>query len=112
MMRNLSENAGLSMPYTNHCVRATSIVHMREAGIQDRQIASVTGHKYIQSLVAYDRLSTKDCSAFAAAIDKSLSDRVFPCKLIQLCMQKEKKYSCCFWICSKCCWWPFFKRDI
>ena len=70
MMRNLSENAGLSMPYTNHCVRATSIVHMREAGIQDRQIASVTGHKNIQSLVAYDRLSTKDCSAFAAAIDK------------------------------------------
>ena len=70
MMRNLSENAGLSMPYTNHCVRATSIVHMREAGIQDRQIASVTGRKNIQSLVAYDRLSTKDCSAFAAAIDK------------------------------------------
>ena len=70
MMRNLSENAGLSMPYTNHCVRATSIVHMREAGIQDRQIASVTGNNNIQSLLAYDRLSTKDCSAFAAAIDK------------------------------------------
>ena len=70
------------------CVRATSIVHMREAGIQDREIASVTGHKYIQSLVAYDRLSTKDCSAFAAAIyrQKRLSARLFPCKLIQLCM--------------------------
>ena len=74
------------MPYTNHCVHATSIVHIREAGIQDRQIASVTGHKNIQSLVAYDRLSTKDCSAFAAAIDKSLSARLFSCKLIQLCM--------------------------
>ena len=54
MMRNLSENAGLSMPFTNHCVRLTSIVHMCEAGVQDRQIPSVTGHKHIQSLVAYE----------------------------------------------------------
>ena len=65
------------MPYTNHCVRLTSIVHMREAGMQDRQIASVTGHKHIQSLVSYDRLSPKDYSAFSAAIDKtSLSSPV------------------------------------
>ena len=76
MMRNLSENAGLSMPYTNHCVRATSIVHMREAGIQDRQIASVTGHKNIQSLVAYHMLSTKDCSAFAIAINNNVCQLV------------------------------------
>ena len=61
------------MPYTNHCERLTSTVRMREAGIQDRQIASVTGHTNIQSLVAYDtdRLSTKDCCTFAAAIDKT-----------------------------------------
>ena len=59
------------LPYTNYCVRLTSIVHMREAVIQDMQIASVTGHKHIQSLVAYDRLSPKDCSAFAAATDKT-----------------------------------------
>ena len=39
MMRNLSENAGLSMPYTNHCVHehalCTSTVHVHAAGIQE-----------------------------------------------------------------------------
>ena len=86
MMRNLSENAGLSVPYTNYCTRLTSIVHMRKAGIHDKQIASVTGHKHIQSLVAYVGLSTKDCLAFAAAIKKRLSALLFPCKFTQLCM--------------------------
>lgn len=73
MMKQLSESACLSYAYTNHCLRSTSVVHMREAGLADRQIASVTGHKNLLSLASYDSLSTKDCAQFAAAIDKKSS---------------------------------------
>eukprot|EP00117_Sycon_ciliatum_P049545 scpid80614/ scgid35100/ len=70
MMKMISESAGLSTVYTNHCVRATSIVRLREAGFEDRKIISVTGHRNVQSLSSYDSLCTKDCTKFAAAIDK------------------------------------------
>ena len=93
MMRNLSENTGLSMHYTNHCVRATSIVHMCKAGIQDMQVASVTGHKNIQSLVTYDRQSTKDCSAFAAAAIDKKSVNSFVSMQIHSTVHVERKES-------------------
>lgn len=70
MMRMLSEAASLAAVYTNHCVRATSIVHLKEGGVQDRQIMSVTGHRNVQSIASYDYVSPADASKFSAAIDK------------------------------------------
>lgn len=73
MMKRLSAAANLSTAYTNHCVRATSITSMKQAGIDDRRICSVSGHRNIQSLTAYDRPTTADSCAMAAAIDHSSS---------------------------------------
>ena len=69
MMKRLSELADLSMAYTNHCVRATCITNMKRSGIDDRRICSVSGHRNVQSLSAYDRPTTKDSCSMAAAVD-------------------------------------------
>lgn len=69
MMKRLSADAGLSIVYTNHCVRATSITNMKLSGVDDRRIRIVSGNRNAQSLSAYDRPSTKDACAMADAID-------------------------------------------
>ena len=69
MMKRLSSAADLSKPYTNHCVRATSITHLKQSGVGDRQICSVSGHKNVQSLEAYDRPSDSDAVRMASAIE-------------------------------------------
>ena len=69
MMRRLSDAATLSQSYTNHCLRATSITLMKQAGLEDRKIMAVSGHRNIQSLQAYDRPTAADASIAAAAID-------------------------------------------
>ena len=55
MMRRISESAGLSRVYTNHCLRATSITALQKAGFSDRMICSVSGHKNPTSLQAYKK---------------------------------------------------------
>ena len=70
MMKRLSSAAGLSQPYTNHCVRSTSITHLKQAGIQYHQICSVSGHRNVQSLEAYDQPSVSDTVSMAAAISR------------------------------------------
>eukprot|EP00117_Sycon_ciliatum_P032031 scpid86013/ scgid24930/ len=54
MMKRLSSDALLSMQYTNHCVRATSITNMKKCGVDDWRICSVSGHRNVQSLTACD----------------------------------------------------------
>ena len=68
-MRRLSEAAGLSQTYTNHCLRVTSISLMKRAGLEDRKIMAVSGHRNVQSLQSHDRPSAADASVAAAAID-------------------------------------------
>ena len=75
MMKRLSAAAGLSMEYTNHCVRATSITNMKCSGVDDRRICAVSGHKNVQSLEAYDRPTTKDACILADAIDRVAPER-------------------------------------
>ena len=52
-MRTLSQSVGCSQIYTNHCVRATAITTLSRAGIKDRDICSVSGHRRVESLDAY-----------------------------------------------------------
>jgi hypothetical protein len=58
MMKNISEDAKLSIVYTNHCLRATASTILGNAGVEGRQICSVTGHKNLQSLTSYIRQPT------------------------------------------------------
>ena len=58
-MKRISEQAHLSTQYTNHCLRATTIVHLKEAGVEDRKICEISGHKNPASVTAYDRTSAE-----------------------------------------------------
>uniref|UniRef100_A0A1I8HW71 Tyr recombinase domain-containing protein n=1 Tax=Macrostomum lignano TaxID=282301 RepID=A0A1I8HW71_9PLAT len=44
-MKNLSEKAKLSKPYTNHCIRVTRICDLESEGHAVHDIMLVTGHK-------------------------------------------------------------------
>ena len=70
MMKRLSQEAQLETVYTNHCLRATAIRHMKQSGVEDRKIATVSGHKNLSSLQAYDRTTVAESHAMAAAIDR------------------------------------------
>ena len=44
MMKNISNRAGLSKVYTNQCVRASTVTHFYQAGVDAHQICSITKH--------------------------------------------------------------------
>ena len=68
MMKCLSLQAKLSKVYTNHCLRATTIVYLNEAGVDDRRICEISGHRNTAYLASYDRLSAHQAVSLSAAI--------------------------------------------
>lgn len=59
-MKQISTAAGFSQIYTNHCVRATAITVWTEAGLSDRQICHISGHKNPASLRHYNSRPSND----------------------------------------------------
>ena len=59
LMPKISKKAGLSQVYTAHCVRASTITRLHQAGVDAKQICAITKHKNEQSLTSY----IKDSSA-------------------------------------------------
>ena len=55
MMKNISIEACLSNIYTNHCIRATCVTTLDDAGFEARHIMAVSGHKSEASIRAYSR---------------------------------------------------------
>jgi hypothetical protein len=55
-MKQLSTHLGLSLEYTNHSVRATSITLLGQA-FQDNDVATFSGHKSLAALGIYKRVS-------------------------------------------------------
>ena len=53
MMSSISKDAGLSVIYTNHCVRATCIKILDTGGFAGRDICQVSGHNNEGSLSSY-----------------------------------------------------------
>jgi len=60
LMKSMSVDAGLSVQYTNHCVRATTATVLAKSGIDSRDVISVTGHKHESSLKSYIKAPTMD----------------------------------------------------
>ncbi|XP_072018850.1 uncharacterized protein [Amphiura filiformis] len=52
-MKEISLDAKLSQIYTNHSIRATAIRVLNAAGVSDRIICSLSGHRNINSLRSY-----------------------------------------------------------
>ena len=49
-MKEISKEANLSCIYTNHSVRATAITLWANAGLSDREIMAISGHRSEASL--------------------------------------------------------------
>ncbi len=58
-MSQISSKYELSQQYTNHSIRSTSIMVLAEAGFQDTDIVSISGHKSLTALGSYKRPSDK-----------------------------------------------------
>ena len=56
-MSTLSISAQLSHKYTNHCIRVTGATNLTRAHFSANQIMSVMGHKSVNSLAMYQRVS-------------------------------------------------------
>ena len=75
MMKSISSAAGLSKIYTNHCVRATSITLWSNAGLTNRHIMSISGHRNEQSLKHYNsRPSTSQLKRCSNVLSEALGD--------------------------------------
>ena len=59
LMPKISRKAGLSQVYMAHCIRASTITRLHQAGVDAKQICTITKHKDEQSLTSY----IKDSSA-------------------------------------------------
>ena len=53
MMKNISKKAGCGKIYTNHCVRATTVTSLYQAGVDAQTICSITKHKSENTLKHY-----------------------------------------------------------
>ena len=75
LMKHISTAAGLSKIYTNHCVRATSIALWSNAGLTNRHIMSISGHRNEQSLQHYNhRPSTSQLKHCSEVLSEALGN--------------------------------------
>ncbi|VDI28096.1 Hypothetical predicted protein [Mytilus galloprovincialis] len=58
MMTSISKAASLSKVYSNHCIRATCITLLNEAGFEGRHIITISGHRSEESIKSYCRDTT------------------------------------------------------
>jgi len=74
IMKGLSQKAGLSKPYTNHCVRASTVTTLYQAGIDTQQICSITKHKNESTLSHYIESSSEK--------QKQIASNILSCAII------------------------------
>ncbi|XP_068737168.1 zinc finger MYM-type protein 2-like [Montipora capricornis] len=73
MMKEISQAAQLSRVYTNHSVRATAITLWSNAGVPNRHIMAISGHRNEQSLAHYN---TRPSTAQLLHCSKVLSSHI------------------------------------
>lgn len=74
MMKEISVEAGLSKRYTNHSIRATAITLWSEAGLPNRQIMAISGHRNESSLRSYNsRPSSEDLRQCSDVLTATIS---------------------------------------
>lgn len=74
MMKTISKAAGLSRIYTNHSIRATAITLWSNAGVPNRHIMSISGHRNEQSLAHYNsRPSVSQLQNCSDVLSRALS---------------------------------------
>ena len=84
IMKEISRKAGLSKSYTNHCVRASTVTHLYQAGVDTQQICSITKHKNEATLSHYISASSDEQKRSASSIlSRSLVPSLEPVSVVQ-----------------------------
>ena len=69
MMKNMCLRAGIDPPFTNHCVRSTTVNILSSKDMKNRHIRAVTGHKNDASLESHnDRPTFEQFKDMSSAI--------------------------------------------
>ena len=78
-MKRISKEAGLSQSYTNHCIRATVITNLDDAGFEARHIKAVSGHKSDETIKNYAvRCPENKKREMSDALSNRLNSRKIP----------------------------------
>lgn len=72
MAKKISQAAGCSKIYTNHCLRATSVTLLDHAGFASRDIMTVSGHKSETSIKNYVRTSEAQKQKMSDSISSAI----------------------------------------
>ncbi|XP_072048836.1 uncharacterized protein [Amphiura filiformis] len=80
-MKTLSNKAGLSRVYTNHSCRTTGATVLSQSGFQPAQVMAITGHKSVNSLAQYQRVSSGEKLVMGSAMSSALEGRPTPAAL-------------------------------
>lgn len=83
LMATISEEAGLSIRYTNHCIGATTVTSLRDAGVAPSDIVAITGHRSLASVDFYSKCND--------AARKTMSHKLSSVVGIQVAGKKMKK---------------------
>ena len=80
MMEKLSQDANLSVVYTNHCVRVTTITYLNLGGVTANRIFSVTQHQDEKSVGHYlEEPSAEEKRSRFAILSKALASTGSSC---------------------------------
>ena len=89
-MQSISERLNLSMKYTNHSIRATTITQLSKAGFQSREIMRVSGHRCESSLRHYNADNSEQQKR---QISDALNKPAIPTVQDAGCVQEEMRNS-------------------
>ena len=77
MMKQISIEAKLSIIYTNHCIRATSISILYSCGFEARHIMSISGHRSESSIRSYSRTDLQTKQKMSDNLSSFISSKQF-----------------------------------
>lgn len=73
MMKEISNHAKLSVVYTNHSIRATSVTILDQAGCEARHIMSVSGHRSESSIRSYARTGVEMKEKMSSVLSSTMN---------------------------------------
>ena len=74
-MSRISHSAELSKVYTNHSIRVTGTTLLGRANFSDKQIMAVTGHRSVNSLSIYKKVSDNEQISMGTAMTSFLQNQ-------------------------------------
>lgn len=73
-MKRISGQCQLTKQYNNHCIRVTGATILSKNKFDAHQIMAVTGHKSVQSLSVYERVSSQEKIEMGRAMTDALCE--------------------------------------